>query len=161
MVELAGLVQGFFGIGHGFDHMPAVGQAGKQVMTQQRLIFHHQQFHKVLHCNSTSRQGDIIAALQLLGAQFYAIVVASQVRVAAAIVGLRRGSAQGLAPRRGLGAGVFEADTMDQVAGFLGFLAAKGRKGAIGRLHAGSGAEHGQGQHQLFDRSHGGYLIRI
>ena len=121
MVELAGLVQRLFGVGHGFDHVAAVGQAGKQVMAQQRLIFHHQQFHKALQSKSTVRQGDIIAALQVLRAQFNAIELASQVRITGAVGRLRVVQAQGLAPGRRLTARVFEATRWIRLLGFLVF----------------------------------------
>ncbi|MNN54477.1 hypothetical protein D3C81_1692950 [compost metagenome] len=52
MVELLGLVERFFGIGHRLDNMAAFGQAAVQVMTQQRLVFNDQQFHFILQALS-------------------------------------------------------------------------------------------------------------
>ncbi|MNF42651.1 hypothetical protein D3C84_237090 [compost metagenome] len=53
-VELSGLVQRLFGIGHGLDHVATFRQAGLQVMAQQRFIFDDQQFHNTLPDKSES-----------------------------------------------------------------------------------------------------------
>ena len=48
MVELLGLVECLFRVGHGLHHMTTVREAGLQVMAQQRFIFYDQQFHNAL-----------------------------------------------------------------------------------------------------------------
>jgi len=63
MVELLGLVQRLFGIGHRFDHMATFCQTGLQVMAQQRLIFNHQQFHRALPSQSASLRTCVLYSL--------------------------------------------------------------------------------------------------
>ncbi|MNJ26394.1 hypothetical protein D3C77_208760 [compost metagenome] len=66
MVELLGLVQGLLGVGHRFNHMPALGQATVQVMTQQGFILNHQQFHRFLPTRAGARgSGEILSPCRI------------------------------------------------------------------------------------------------
>ncbi|MDT4835843.1 hypothetical protein D3C84_638020 [compost metagenome] len=45
VVVFGDLVQGFLGIGHGIHHVAVLAQTGEEMVAQQRLVFHNQQFH--------------------------------------------------------------------------------------------------------------------
>jgi|GEM_PF-6737496 len=68
MIEFVGLIQRFFGIGHGIDDMPAFTEPRLQVVTQQRLVFHHQHFH-VLCSQCKKRPGSSRPSFDILSAK--------------------------------------------------------------------------------------------
>ncbi|MNJ79777.1 hypothetical protein D3C77_779040 [compost metagenome] len=45
MVVLRSAIERFLGVGHSVYHVALLAQAGVEMVAQQRLVFHNQQFH--------------------------------------------------------------------------------------------------------------------
>ena len=81
MVVFRSAVQRFFGIGHGIDHMALLAQLAIEVVTQQRFIFHDQQFHPSHSPNKAAGHG----ARPFWPTCCLELVVGTQVQLAAAV----------------------------------------------------------------------------